>query len=339
MRRILALVLSVVMVLALPVMGFAGSGGSSRSGSATPKEGTTTETLSDGTVVETQTLADGTVITTTTTPEGDVSVDADVSTKGLNSAKEDGKAYTISSKAKADRDPEKATPVTVEVPGSAGKSEVEVAVDNLTNGVVAAQVMSDGSLKLVKTSTVGENGVVFKAQGNATYKMLVNDKTFTDLTADWQKAGVDFVSSRELMVGVGEGKFDPDGEVTEGMMATVLGRLGDEVTTEASTGEDWEEAGMSWAETAGYAVEDAENVMTREAMMVMLWKFAGSPAAESDLSAYTDADSVSADAAGAVAWCVANGIVFGTSGSTLNPAGTATRAQLATVLMRYCALL
>ena len=336
MRRILALVLSVVMVLALPVMGFAASGSSSSgraaSGGAASQEGTTTQTLSDGTVVTTTTAADGTVTTVTTKPDGEVSAEADITTTAAEK-----EPVVLDVKAHADEDAEKASDVKVSVPGASGKVTVEVTVDQLASGVVVAQVMSDGSLKLVKTSTIGEKGLVFEAQGTATYKMLVNDKNFTDLTADWQKAGVDFVSSRELMVGTSEGKFSPDDEMTAAMMATVLGRLGDDVTTEETTGENWEDKALAWAKAEGFDVENADEAMTREQMMVMLYKYAGSPKVEGDLSAYADADTVTEK--DAVTWCVNNGIIFGTSGSSLSVGSTATRAQFATVLMRYCELL
>lgn len=344
MRRILALVLSVVMVLALPVMGFAaGSSASSRSsggGSSTPTEGTTTTTLSDGTKVETTTAADGTVTTTTTKPDGEQSVDADVPSSAASNAAKESRSVVIDAKVNAVPAAEeaKAAPVKVSVPGSAGKTKVEVTVANLSNGVVAAQVKEDGTTEIVKTSTVGEKGVVFNTQGSATYNFLINNKDFTDLTASWQKAGADFASSRELMLGTGANTFSPDDPMTPAMMATILARLGGEVSTEDSTGEGWADEALKWA-AANYNVANPDQASSREAMMVMLYKFAGSPEVTGDLSAYSDASAVSGEAKDAVTWCVANGIILGTSGTTLAPTGTATRAQFATVLMRYCELL
>jgi hypothetical protein len=75
--------------------------------------------------------------------------------------------------------------------------------------------------------------------------------------------------------------------------------------------------------------------ITRQEMVTMLWRFAEKPEAEADLSAYTDAASVSTYAQVAMAWAVENGIISGMTATTLAPAGTANRAQIATVLMRY----
>ena len=67
----------------------------------------------------------------------------------------------------------------------------------------------------------------------------------------------------------------------------------------------------------------------------MLWRYAGSPGASADLSGYTDAASVSDWAAPAMAWCVEQGIIGGTTATTLSPQAEATRAQVATILMRF----
>ena len=68
----------------------------------------------------------------------------------------------------------------------------------------------------------------------------------------------------------------------------------------------------------------------------MLWRYAGSPDAASDLGGYTDAMSVSSWARQAVAWCVEQGILNGTTNTKLSPRDEATRAEVAAMLLRFC---
>ena len=78
--------------------------------------------------------------------------------------------------------------------------------------------------------------------------------------------------------------------------------------------------------------------VTREMMVTMLWRYAGEPASEESLSGYSDAASVSDWAAEAMSWALETGVIEGVTATTLQPQGTATRAQCATIFMRYDAL-
>ena len=71
----------------------------------------------------------------------------------------------------------------------------------------------------------------------------------------------------------------------------------------------------------------------------MLWRYAGSPDAASDMSGYTDAADVSEWAQQAMVWCVEQGIIGGeTTSTTLDPQGEVTRAQVAVILQKFCQL-
>ena len=114
---------------------------------------------------------------------------------------------------------------------------------------------------------------------------------------------------------------------------TVLARYAGEDTTGGAT---WCEKGMNWAKAKG--VSDGTNPnadITREQLVTMLYRYAGSPAANSSLDSFSDAASVSSYAVNAMQWAVANGIVNGSNGK-LNPQNNATRAQVAAILMRFC---
>lgn len=101
---------------------------------------------------------------------------------------------------------------------------------------------------------------------------------------------------------------------------------------------------VSWVTEQGIVTGTSQTAfspdesVTREQMAALLYRYAGEPSAAGDLSAYADADSVSAYASDAMAWCVENGVLNGTDGSRLEPAASATRAEVAAVLQRFAAL-
>ena len=93
---------------------------------------------------------------------------------------------------------------------------------------------------------------------------------------------------------------------------------------------------MDWAKANG--VSDGTNPtvnITREQLVTMLYRYAGSPKANGSLDSFSDAASVSSYAVNAMQWAVENGIVNGSNGK-LNPQDNATRAQVAAILMRFC---
>ena len=95
------------------------------------------------------------------------------------------------------------------------------------------------------------------------------------------------------------------------MIWTVLARY-DGAETESAAG-TWYEGGRNWAMSAGISDGAApDSSMTREQLATMLYRYAGEPSAAEDLSAYADADSVSAYASDAMAWCVENGVLTDT---------------------------
>lgn len=75
-----------------------------------------------------------------------------------------------------------------------------------------------------------------------------------------------------------------------------------------------------------------------EQFVTMLWRFACEPASSCSLGAYADSGSVSDWAATAMRWAVENGIINGVTDTTIEPQGSATRAQCAAMLMRFCEL-
>ena len=152
----------------------------------------------------------------------------------------------------------------------------------------------------------------------------------------WFASAVQYVTSSSLMNGTSTTAFSPNATMSRGMLMTVLARYDGE-STEGGT--VWYEKGMNWAKSKGVSDGSAPNRnITREQLAAMLYRYAGEPDGTADLSAYTDAGSVSAYAEKAVQWCVKNGILTGKTSSTLAPKATATRAECAAMLQRFASL-
>lgn len=158
--------------------------------------------------------------------------------------------------------------------------------------------------------------------------------SFSDVPAGtWYAEAVNYAVTRGIMNGTGSGSFSPDGTTTRAMLMTMLARLNG-VDTEG--GSNWYEKSMQWAAENG--ISDGSNPngpITREQLVTMLYRYQGSPAAEGSLDAFADGGMVNDWAVDAMRWAVANGIIQGSNGS-VNPAASATRAEVAAILMRFC---
>jgi hypothetical protein len=128
--------------------------------------------------------------------------------------------------------------------------------------------------------------------------------------------------------------FSPSGSMTRAMLMTVLARLDGADTTGGTT---WYEKAMSWAVANNISDGTSPNGnITREQLATMLYRYSGSPAASGTLGSFKDAANVHSFANDALIWATAGGIITGNADGTLNPGGNATRAEVATILMRFC---
>ena len=175
---------------------------------------------------------------------------------------------------------------------------------------------------------------------------------FPDVTeGDWFYDAVRYAYENSLMDGVGDSLFAPNSETTRAQLVTILYRLagepepgGDSGFADVETG-TWYTDAVAWAAENGIVNGTTDTTfapgedITREQLVTVLYRYAESKgydvSASADLSGYPDAGQVQDYAQPAMAWAVAEGIVEGVDG-TLNPAGNATRAQIATILMRFC---
>jgi hypothetical protein len=158
------------------------------------------------------------------------------------------------------------------------------------------------------------------------------------------------VVSEGLFNGVSETDFAPNAPMTRAMFATVLVRYAKGTAAgSASFGDvpagQWYTDGVLWAAESGIVsgigggLFDPNGNITREQLAVMLYnyaKFAGLDVDDlADLEAFGDGADISGWAADALKWAVASGLITGKPGDLLDPQGSATRAEVATILQRF----
>lgn len=206
-----------------------------------------------------------------------------------------------------------------------------VLVDGTSVGTAEAKLGTTDSSSSMSTFKPGQGGQPNQNGSQATVG------SFKDVPQNsWFASAVQYVTSSSLMNGTSTTAFSPSATMSRGMLMTVLARYAGE-STEGGT--VWYEKGMNWAKSKGVSDGSAPNAnITREQLAAMLYRYAGEPDGAADLSAYTDAGSVSAYAEKAVQWCVKNGILTGKTSSTLAPKATATRAECAAMLQRLASL-
>ena len=221
----------------------------------------------------------------------------------------------------------------------------------------------------VRTAT-GDSVHVYNAQKADTYYFYMPDQyvsvsavftgkytsvPFNDVSyGDWYYNAVQFVYSRGIMDGVDYYKFAPNGTITRGMIVTMLWRMAGEpfempVTsfTDVEIGRYYTTA-VAWACRNGIADGMGESTfgpndaITREELVTLLYRYAqyfGHSCIGTSIEGFADAGSVSSYAYNAMCWAYKAGVVTGTTGSRLNPQGTASRAEAAQMIMSFYSFL
>ena len=218
--------------------------------------------------------------------------------------------------------------VNIELPKNSGETKVEIPVSNATPGTVAVLVHPDGTEEILKNAIPTEDGIQLTVDGNATVKIVDNSKGFIDIRDHWAEDAIDFVSARGLVSGMSGTTYAPDASTTRAQLWTILAR---QSGADLTGGSIWYEKAQNWAKEKG--ISDGTNpnaAISRAQMVTMLWRAAGSPAAQSG-TAFQDVAAGSYYAQ-AVAWAVENGITAGVGGGRFDPDSICTRAQIATFL-------
>ena len=181
-----------------------------------------------------------------------------------------------------------------------------------------------------------------------------SESTFADISAnDWYYDAVKFVYENGLMQGTEKG-FEPDTGMTRAMLVTVLYNLENPEKTDAQNtfsdvkNGEWYTDAVIWAKENGIIngiseTEFAPNKnITREQLVTVMYRYAKLKRTNmnslSELSDFTDSDEIYDYALDAFKWAVGTKLINGTSETTLSPKYTASRAQVATILKRFCTL-
>ena len=224
----------------------------------------------------------------------------------------------------------------------------------------------DGS-ELVKLTVVDEDGDKINVRYHSrtdeyTFTMPASEVTvkavfdsdlpFKDVSVDsWYYDAVSYVYRNGLMNGISATRFAPNAKLNRAMIAQVLYNLEGETRSYPTVFSDvadsaWYADAVNWAadkgivEGYGNGKFGPEDNITREQMAAILYRYADYKGydvrASARLSGFADEDQVSDWAEEAMSWAVAEDLMDGKGNNRLDPTGTATRAEVATILMRFC---
>ncbi len=181
---------------------------------------------------------------------------------------------------------------------------------------------------------------------------LCPSEKFTDVDTNlWYHEGIDFVLDAGLFLGTSETKFSPNADMTRAMLVTVLWRIEKEPASNGANpftdvpANTWYTAAVIWASEIGVVkgydqdTFGSNDPITREQMATILYRYATikgyDVSASAALNQFTDAAKVSSWATDAMKWAVAEELIKGVKADVLDPKGKASRAQVATILMRF----
>ena len=279
------------------------------------------------------------------TENGTVKVDSDT----LGELAESGKNIAVTVKANDDG----TTTIDVTADGESVDATVKVELPAAEDNQVLVIVKEDGTEEIVKKSLVEDGKAYAEIPAGATVKVIENEKNFADVTEDaWYAEAVDFTSSHELFQGTNNG-FEPNTTMSRAMLVTVLYRLEDAAATGDSTFADvdpaaWYAEAAAWADETGIVTGtnngfEPNAPVTREQIATILYRYANviglDTSTKSSLSGFPDGGETSSWASDAMAWAVSVGLFQGDDTGALNPGGEATRAQVATLMMRVVKLI
>ena len=236
------------------------------------------------------------------------------------------------------------TTVTLTPAPDAGYQVGTVAVTDRFGDAVAVTEQADGTYTFTMP-----NGQV-----TVTVTFEQAPLPFPDVTeGDWFYDAVRYAYETGLMDGVGDNLFAPNSETTRAQLVTILHRLAGEPEPGEDSGFSDVAAGTWYTDAVAWAAENGivngttdttfapGDDITREQLAAILYRYAESMgydvSAQADLSGFPDAGDIQDYATEALSWAVAEGLLQGFEDDSLQPGGTATRAQIATILMRFLA--
>lgn len=240
-------------------------------------------------------------------------------------------------------------------PTSASENQrVTITVKPNTGYILEQLTVTDNKGDVLVLTDKGEGKYTFtmpkgKVTVNAVFQFI--EKTwrnpFQDVNADiWYYNAVRFANENGLMNGVSSNLFVPNANLSRAQLAQILYNKEGRPEVEKATFTDvpdgeWYSNAVAWAAEKGIVSGYGNGLfgpgdnITREQLAVMLWRYAGSPAATNKELHFADMNEISSYALEALCWATENGIVNGYGDGKLAPKGEATRAQVAQMLMNY----
>lgn len=245
----------------------------------------------------------------------------------------------------------------VSVDGAGGKADVEdgtviitpdegYEISGITVNGEAVDIPADG--KLTGLDEDDEVVVTFRPVSDGP-----GSNPFADVSdAAWYADAVAYVYDKGMMNGVSETSFAPNDTTNRAMIVTMLYRLEGEpdaaasAFTDVAAGSYYADA-VAWAQATGIVtgISDTlfapDNSITREQLAAILYRYASFKGYDvssggMSLAEYEDVSQISSYAVTAMQWANENGLITGVTDTVLDPKGNATRAQVATILMRFC---
>ena len=221
------------------------------------------------------------------------------------------------------------------------------------SGVVVYYLDSEGNLHACQTTyDVRTKTVVFTTNHLSLYMVGYDEAAawsnpFSDVAEGaWYYEAVKLVSENGLMNGLGGGRFGPDNNLSRAELAQILYNKEGAPAASGSafsdvTSDSWYASAVAWAAEKGIVSGYGDgrfgpnDLITREQLAIMLWRYAGSPAPSAQALDFPDAGSASGYALEALRWAVENGIISGYGSGQLAPQGLATRAQVAQMMKNF----
>lgn len=234
--------------------------------------------------------------------------------------------------------------VTLTVKPNADKELYDLKVTDEDGKAIAVTKVNDTTY----TFTMPDGKVTIAAAFGCDGGDNCPSKAFTDLgDKQWYHDSIDYAVENGLLEGTSPTTMEPNATLIRAQLAQILYNIEDkpavtgEMVFEDVPASEWFYSPILWANqneiingTSPITFEPLEDI-SRQDLALMLYRYAGKPAVTGDLDGFTDGDQVGDWAEEAMAWAVAEGIVQGDTPTTLNPTGTATRAEAAAMLQRF----
>lgn len=247
--------------------------------------------------------------------------------------------------------------------GTTTKLTANVSPSNATNKNVTwsssdtnvATVDSSGN---VTAKTMGKTTITATAQDGTgikgVYNVQTTDLSFTDVAPNaWYYNAAKYCSQNNIIKGTSKTTFAPETKLSRGMVVTILYRMeGEQAVNGAPKFPDVQDSNQYYYKAVKWATDNKivngysngnfgpEDNVLRQDLAIMLYNYAklkGKDIAKTnDLNDFKDKDNVADYALNQVKWAVGSGVITGNSDKTLNPAGTATRAEAGAMFEKYC---